>query len=222
MIRNAWQFFISKLDDRNFLLLLFLVNLLGTLYGYYWYKNQLAMTKPSLLIFVPDSPTASAGITIVLFLYLIHRRSPLMEAFAGVTLFKYGIWAVIMIIVGAARADIPFLSALQWTDWMLMTSHLAMAVEGILYSRFFTFKWHHLAIVGAWTLLNDEMDYGGWNLHPWLPVTLYGVESSIALFTVILSLVSLALFAYIGLSERKERKWDTPLLWENQRPPTMG
>ncbi|MFC4078068.1 DUF1405 domain-containing protein [Salinithrix halophila] len=214
MIRIRWQIFIRLLNQRSFLWGLFLINLLGTFYGYYWYKNQLAVTELRFLPFVPDSPTASAAFTLVLLLYLLNRRSPLMEAFAGVTLFKYGIWAVAMIVAGAERADMPFLEALHWTDWMLMASHLGMAIQGVLYSRFFTYDWRHLFIVAAWVLLNDTLDYG-WNVHPWLPPSLAGLEPMVALFTFGMSIISLILFAGLGFPPRKERKWKSPLWWQS-------
>ena len=89
------------MGQRRFLLLLFVINLLGTLYGYYWYRYQLAQTPLPYLPFVPDSPTASLFFTIVLWLYLRRRNNPYIEAFAAVTLFKYGIWAVAAIFAGA-------------------------------------------------------------------------------------------------------------------------
>ena len=79
---------------------LFVINLLGSIYGFYWYKNQLLSTEWYWLIFVPDSPTASTFFTLVLGLYLMQRRLPILEAFAAITLFKYGIWAVVVIIWG--------------------------------------------------------------------------------------------------------------------------
>ena len=73
-----------------------LINLAGTLYGYYWYEPQLAMSKWYYYPFIPDSPTASLFFTIILFLWIFNRRSRLFEALAFVTLIKYGVWAVVM------------------------------------------------------------------------------------------------------------------------------
>ncbi|SMO43126.1 Uncharacterized membrane protein YpjA [Melghirimyces algeriensis] len=204
-----------ELDKRWFLQILVIVNFVGTLYGYYWYKNQLAVTEGWLKLFVPDSPTASAAFTLVLVLYIVRKRSPFWEAFAGVTLFKYGIWAVTMILAAAARSPEPFLESLQWTDWMLMISHLGMALEGVLYSRFFTFGIKELILVGGWTLLNDILDYG-LNIHPWLSLSLRGTEEVVAAFTLGLSLFSILLFALLVFPAKQERKWNFPL-WVRNR-----
>lgn len=197
----------GNLDRPWMLWSLFAVNLLGSIYGFYWYKEQLAATASWLNLFVPDSPTASSAFTLVLLLYALRRRSPLIEAFAAVTLFKYGVWAVAVILLGGMAAPEPFPDSLRWTDWMLMASHTGMAVEAILYSRFFTYQQRHLMLVGAWTLLNDGMDYL-LDIHPWLPASISHLDGVIGLFTLGLSLVSLLLFALLGLSPRKERKWE--------------
>src|SRR5689334_3768700 len=82
--------------NRQFLILLFIINLCGTIYGFYWYKSQLAITPTIFLPFVPDSPTASLFFTIFLAFFIFGRNIPYIEALAVITLFKYGIWAVVM------------------------------------------------------------------------------------------------------------------------------
>lgn len=179
---------------------LFIVNLLGSIYGFYWYKNQLIDVGSWLNIFVPDSPTASAAFTIVLGLFILKRHFPLLEAFAAVTLFKYGVWAVVIIIAGAAQNAYlhggSMLSHMQWTDWMLMCSHGGMAIQALLYGRFYVYRLVHLLIVAAWTLLNDVVDYT-LNLHPWLPASLANVDYMIGGYTMALSFLSLVIAAWL-------------------------
>ncbi|SEN28490.1 Uncharacterized membrane protein YpjA [Lihuaxuella thermophila] len=201
----------SLLDRRPFLWSLFVINFLGTIYGFYWYKNQLAVTDPKLIIFVPDSPTASGFFTLVLLLYLFSRRSPLLEAFASITLFKYGIWAVVMIIWGAVLDSAPFLEALSWQHWMLMVSHLGMAAQAVLYSPYYTFQSREILIVAAWTLLNDAFDYG-LDIHPWLAASLEPYDHVVGWFTLILSFTTIILFAIFSLLPSSYRKRELPLL----------
>lgn len=54
-----WEWFRQSLGKRWFLWTLFVVNFLGTIYGFIWYGNQLAVTPAYLIPFVPDSPTGS-------------------------------------------------------------------------------------------------------------------------------------------------------------------
>lgn len=185
--------------NRPFLWLLFIFNLAGTVYGYIWYNNQLVWTAASkplwTLPFVPDSPTASLFFTAAL-LYLLfpNGRSSrfaqaarvIIEALAVVTSIKYGIWAVAMIVAGAAQGDV-----LNWTHYMLIVSHLAMAVEALLYYRFMKAGTTALAVALFWLLLNDTIDYT-LNVNPWLPEELEDDRGAVELFTYCLSFVSFA------------------------------
>ena len=82
------------LATRYMLVLVLIVNFLGTVYGYYWYIPQLVETPAIFLAFVPDSPTASFFFLFVLLAFLMKRNAPYFEALALVTLIKYGLWAV--------------------------------------------------------------------------------------------------------------------------------
>ncbi|MDQ6418207.1 DUF1405 domain-containing protein [Paenibacillus sp. LHD-117] len=195
------SFFWSKsfLLNRPFLWLLFIVNLAGTVYGYIWYDSQLEWTavhKPVWMIpFVPDSPTSSLFFTMALLYLMFPLGNPsgfakagrvLIEALAVVCSVKYGIWAVAMIIAGASQGDV-----LNWTHYMLMASHLAMAVEALLYYRFMKAGPIALVIALGWLLLNDTIDYT-YGVNPWLPDELEDDRSAVELFTYILSLFSFA------------------------------
>lgn len=187
----------SFLLNRHFLWLLFIVNLLGTVYGYIWYDDQLYWTtvhKPDwMLPFVPDSPTSSLFFTAAILYLLYPLRNPsklaqggrvIIEALAVVCSVKYGIWAVAMIIWGAAQGDV-----LNWQHYMLMASHLAMAFEALLYYRFMKAGAGALSIGLGWLLLNDTMDYTH-GIYPWLPDELNDDLGSVRTFTYALSIAS--------------------------------
>lgn len=142
------------LFHKSFMWLLLFVNVLGTMYGYYWYKWQLEITEPIYLIFVPDSPTASLFFSIALFGWLVNRHFKLIEALALITLVKYGLWAVVMNIWTQFEG-----SPIGIVGWMLIASHFAMAVQAVLYIPFYKFKWIHMLIAAIWTLHNDVIDY---------------------------------------------------------------
>jgi uncharacterized membrane protein YpjA len=206
------QFLLSP----QLLLSLFWVNLLGTAYGYVWYWDQLVETlseKPIwMLPFVPDSPTSSLFFTIAIW-YLIkdtmkqvdNKKTTrtfirgLIEALACISSFKYGIWAVGIIISGGLLGS-PF----DWQDGMLSASHLAMAVEVILFLRFFHISklaWLFSAIL---VLLNDLIDYS-FDVYPWLPSTLYDYIPVIGLATLSLTILSILLFLILDRYFRTSR-----------------
>lgn len=183
-----WSWFVHQLRAPWFLWTMIVINGLGSVYGFIWYGDQLADTHPAWLrIFVPDSPTASTLFTLVLLTYALGRSIPALEAFASVTNFKYGVWAVAVIIAGAACG-----SPLTWQHYMLMVSHGGMAVESLLYARFYTIRLRHIGYVAVWTLLNDLLDYT-LDIHPWLAEELEPYDHIVGVATVGLSLVSMAL-----------------------------
>ncbi len=142
------------LFHKMFMWVLLVVNVLGTIYGYYWYSWQLEITAPIFLLFVPDSPTASLFFSIALFGWLIGRHFKLIEALALITLVKYGLWAVVMNIWTQFEAG-----PIGIIGWMLVVSHFAMAVQAVLYIPKYKFKWIHVCIAAIWTLHNDVIDY---------------------------------------------------------------
>lgn len=185
------------LSDRYFLLFLLMVNVFGTIYGFIWYDAQLAITPTHFLIFVPDSPTASLFFCIVLVGFLLKRNWPLVEALAAITLFKYGIWAVVMIVAAAAAGD-----TLTWPQYMLIASHLGMAIQGLLYSPFYRIKTWHIMVVAVWTIHNDVIDYI-YGMHPWVSSSIRMHLNEIAYFTFWLSITSLLIVYLLNKNVQK-------------------
>lgn len=180
------------LGNRGVLWLLFWVNVLGTAYGYYWYRGQMAHTPPVFLPFVPDSPTASLFFVLVLAAFLMGKNWPLMEALAIVSLFKYGIWAVVMNLL------VFFVSGkLDLVGLMLMGSHFAMAVEGVLYAPFYRVKAWHIAVAAIVVLHNEIIDYVFMMMPRYNSLDLY--TSQIGYFTFWLSILSIGVGYYYAL-----------------------
>ncbi|MUT65458.1 DUF1405 domain-containing protein [Paenibacillus sp. NEAU-GSW1] len=205
----SWFWSRSFLMDRRMLWLLFIVNLLGTIYGYIWYGNQLADTADNhplwQLVFVPDSPTASLFFTLVLLYLLFPPQSDsrwikgtriIIEGLAVVTSVKYGIWAVAMIVAGGAQGD-----ELYWQHAMLSASHLGMAAEVLLYARFMKAGTAAAVIGTLWLLLNDTVDYN-FEVFPWLADVLYDDLPQVELFTYCLSIFSF-IVGWIALKQKK-------------------
>jgi len=182
--------------NRQVLTLLLIVNIIGTLYGYYWYGWQLKETPAIFLPFVPDSPTASLFFVIVLIAFLLGKNWPIIEALAIVTLFKYGIWAVVMNIF------VYFVQGgLDWSGYLLILSHFSMAVEGILFAPFYRFKWWHLIIAAIWTLHNDIIDYVFFMMPRYEMLDQYIPQ--IGYFTFWLSIISLGIAYYLVIRDKR-------------------
>jgi uncharacterized membrane protein YpjA len=212
-----WRWLLSRelLLYPGFVRLLLVFYIPGTIYGYFWYGEQLAetwRTRPLWqIVFVPDSPTASLLFAIALLWGLVSRDGfalgdrteslesgkgsplsgirPLVEALGVVTSFKYGVWACIVIFAGWAQGD-----AVRWEHWMLITGHAAMAVFALLYAPHFRFGKAALAAAAVWTLANDTMDYG-LGIHPYLPWQLEDDLLAVAAFTFALTGLSVLISA---------------------------
>lgn len=200
------------LTQNRLMTLLMIFYVFGTVYGYYWYKNQLVetvRTHPAWQIpFVPDSPTASLFFTIAaLWLWLspfgagqskfARGARGVIEALAVVTSIKYGVWATVIIFASAAYG-----SPIVWQDWMLIVSHLSMAVCAVLYGRFFLYGMIAVWVAAAWTLFNDVVDYS-FGVYPSLPQSLDDRLVGVAIFTFALTAFSVGLAAIVSLANRR-------------------
>lgn len=193
LLVRIWYLF----THRNFLILLFLINLFGTIYGYMWYESQLAITEPRFYIFVPDSPTASLFFTIALLGWLVGKHFKLMEVLAVVTLVKYGVWAVVMNLLTFYEQG-----ELSPDGWMLVASHGLMAVQAVIYLQKYEYTRIHLFIAAIWTLHNDVIDY----LFGQMPIyhVINQYPDQIGYFTFWLSIICIAI-AYIPIYIKGKR-----------------
>ncbi len=183
------------LGQKPMTIMLLIINFLGTVYGYYWYLPQLTNTPAKFLIFVPDSPTATLFFLFVLIGLLLKSNASLFEALALVTLVKYGLWAVVMNILVLVTTG-----SLHWTGYMLIASHFAMAVQGVLYAPYYRFKGWHLALAAVWTLHNDIIDYVFGMMPNYSMLDQYMPQ--IGYFTFWLSIASIGLAYYLVLSKK--------------------
>ncbi|HCY6541003.1 TPA: DUF1405 domain-containing protein [Staphylococcus aureus] len=150
-INKLWQY---TLYQRSWLMMLLICNILGMIYGYIWYGEQLSHTPWQFKIFVPDSPTAILFLVISISLILIQKQNSIIDALAFVTLFKYGIWAVIMnILFIIEQGDITV------NGLVLMFSHSIMAVQAIYFYPRFKRSMIGISVAMAWVFLNDYIDY---------------------------------------------------------------
>ncbi|MFS0786784.1 DUF1405 domain-containing protein [Shouchella sp. 1P09AA] len=187
------------LTRKSTLLLLLMINVVGTVYGFIWYGNQLEQTPWQFVIFVPDSPTASFFFVFVLIAFLMKKNIGLIEALAAVTLMKYGIWAVVMNTFQVMEG-----APMHWQIIMLNLSHAGMALQALLFLPFMRIKRWHLAVALAWTVLNDVIDYF-FGMHPWLSTVIMPYINQIGIFTFLLGLTSVALVYLLNVRKNALR-----------------
>ncbi|MCE4957060.1 DUF1405 domain-containing protein [Macrococcoides caseolyticum] len=142
------------IQSKAFLTFIIICNVLGTIYGYYWYMGQLVDTEWYFIPFVPDSPTATLFLVIALTTILMKKHIPLIECLAFITLIKYGIWAVVMNIF-------TFIEMEQITaiGLMLCVSHGIMAIQALMFFPLFKIRLNHVLMTAVWVFHNDVIDY---------------------------------------------------------------
>lgn len=181
--------------NKKFLVFLFFVNLGGTIYGYVWYESQLITTPVIFLPFVPDSPTASLFFTVFLLFYIFGKNTPYMEALAITSLFKYGVWAVVMNVF-----TLVVNGTLSWQGYMLIASHGAMALQGLLYAPYYQIKLKHLVVASIWILHNDIIDYVFGMMPVYSSLTEY--MNPIGYFTFWLSILTIIIAYKLTVEKR--------------------
>ncbi len=156
------------------------------------------ITPPIFIPFVPDSPTASLFFTIFFIIFFIFGKNiPYIEALGIVSLFKYGIWAVVMNLL-----TLIVTGSIGPAGYMLIASHLGMAIQGLLYAPYYKIKLRHLTVAGIVVLHNDIIDYVFEQMPIYSNLTTYMNE--IGYFTFWLSVVSILLAYYLTIYRKSQ------------------
>lgn len=143
--------------------LLLIINLAGSVYGYYWYHNQLSSTPMHWWPFVPDSPFSTTLFAFSI-LYILWRVRPSEGLFlwANLANMKYGMWAAIINIHFGLNSN-----EFDAVNLMLTLSHIGMFFQGFLYLFVVPFNSLALIAVVLWMVTNDALDYLI-GIHPYL------------------------------------------------------
>ena len=145
-----------------FLIVLVGVNVIGSVYGYYWYSGQLAATPFELWLFTFDSPFSTTLFAVALLAVLFGLHNRVLELLAYTGVIKYGLWAAVVIIHYWLIGGSP-----QLVTSLLLLSHLGMAVEGYVFIRHLYVPRLHFSMLLLWFAVSDYMDYIV-GVHPYL------------------------------------------------------
>jgi uncharacterized membrane protein YpjA len=161
MTKNAFGLarrIIEKINaDRRLLLVVLLINVAGTLFGLYYYWEQLGMTPWYLWLAVPDCPLYTLFMAIALTLILIGKPWTTFNAITAVGTTMYGTWTVIVLLW---FGEVFFSSGNVEPTMQRLISHGAMAFEGVLLLPYLTkAKPAHWALAALWFVVLDSVDY---------------------------------------------------------------
>ncbi|MFB6109738.1 MAG: DUF1405 domain-containing protein [Halodesulfurarchaeum sp.] len=144
-----------------------LVNLIGTAFGFWYYRFQLAVTAPVAWPLVPDSPLATLFVGLSLLASRFEVEADWLHALAFLGAIKLGLWTPFVQVVLNGPGGIA-----TWLYLFLIGSHLAMAAEAFVLHRYATFSVGAVAVAAGWYAFNDLVDYflpvAGRLHHTWL------------------------------------------------------
>jgi len=171
------EIFNKILKSTRILTTIILINLIGTLAGFYYYYDQLSSSPVYLWPFIPDCPIYTMLAVVVLVTYLLKKKSvDLLSFIASIGLAKYGMWTV-LVVLGFS----PFYFSINSSMYgVLACVHVLMALEFILPLYIIKeIKKSYVITAFTWFFLNDFFDYYV-GTHP--PIPSWGI-SSVAFMT---------------------------------------
>ena len=119
------------------------VNLLGGLFGIWFYADQLASTQIPLWVFTPSSALAAFSAAAAYAAKIRGLDLPLLEAYAFISNLKFGAFTV----------GVLFLYSFPWNplNAFILASHLVMMAQAFL----FRFEGDSMLVLGVWMVLSD-------------------------------------------------------------------
>lgn len=156
-------------ERRAWAALIAAVNLVGIAYGFYYYREQFALTPPWLWWLVPDSPLAVLWAQLALAAYWLAPRGPRwlwLDALAFIGNVQVGLWTCYVLL--AYEPQFHTLDFLQGEggiglNSVLWVGHLAMAALALIFVkglREARARWA-VAVAAGYYLVNDVVDYFG-------------------------------------------------------------
>ena len=139
----------------NLVPLVVVTNLVGTAFGFWYYRFQFSLEPVVMWPFVPDSPVATLFIAFAFGAWYLGRSNEYLNALAFFGCLKLGAWTPYVLLVFAE--DFSYLHPAMYN--VLFWSHLAMVVEAFVIHRFSDFPIRAVLLAVVWYGFNDLVDY---------------------------------------------------------------
>lgn len=130
------------------------VNLLGTAFGFWYYRFQFQLAAPIAWPLVPDSPLATLFIAASLIAWRLGYEPESLHTLAFFGCLKLGLWTPFVQLVINGQGGLA-----AWLYWFLILSHLAMAMQAFLIPRYANFSVGAVGVAVGWYWINDVVDY---------------------------------------------------------------
>lgn len=131
------------------------VNLLGTVFGFWYYLPQFSYEPAVIWPLVPDSPVATLFIAASLGAWKLGHSKEWLNALAFFGCLKLGLWTPYVLLV--FKDGFAGLHPLMYN--FLFWSHLGMVAEAFLIHRYSDFPVSAVLVAVVWYAGNDLVDY---------------------------------------------------------------
>jgi uncharacterized membrane protein YpjA len=143
--------------DTRILGLVISINIIGSLFGLYYYWDQLMATPWYYWIFVPDCPLYTFLMIFALIFLVLGKRYDTFNTLTAVGLAMYGTWTMIVLLY---FNELYFAPANALMSTGLFVSHCGMALESVLLLPYLKktgiLPW---LIAGVWFIVQTFFDY---------------------------------------------------------------
>ena len=147
------------------------INVIGTGFGFWYYRFQFSETPLVIWPWIPDSPLATLFMALSLALWKLGRTNELVNVLAFYGNIKLGLWTPFTLL--AFRPDFAYLHPAMFH--FLFWSHLLMVAQAFLIHRYSRFPPWAICLALTWYTVDLILDYfvpvvGGPH-HTWIPVS---------------------------------------------------
>lgn len=133
-----------------------LINLAGTVFGFWFYRFQFTETPVWLWPLVADSPIATFVIAVAFTLWALGRPNEYVTAVAFFGNIIFGLWTA-WVLVTAWEASVA--QSGLGMHLFLVGSHLAMVVQALVLHRISAFRLRPIIVATAVYTVNLAVDY---------------------------------------------------------------
>ncbi|WP_456474926.1 DUF1405 domain-containing protein [Candidatus Pyrohabitans sp.] len=138
------------------LLAVAVINIAGTAFGFYYYREMYALFPVKLWIFVPDSPLATLFFALSVILIFFKKRFNAFYLIAMAQSVKYGFWTMFVILYFSDYFLAPYH---RYYYYLMFVLHFGMVIQPALILHRVKITRRELGIAATWLALNDYFDY---------------------------------------------------------------
>lgn len=132
------------------------INLVGTAFGFWYYRFQFSGTPMMMWPWVPDSPLATLFIMLSLALWKLGRPSEIINMLAFFGNIKLGLWTPFVLL----SFNDAFLAQTAFPMYLfLLFSHLGMVAQAFLIHRYSDFSIPAIGAALLWYTFDLMVDY---------------------------------------------------------------